>query len=192
MVKEQREPREGFVAVGRVLRPWGLTGAVKVAPLTDFPDRFLPGARLWLAGVERTVERGHLQRGFPHVKLSGIDTVAAAAAARGLLLEVPEAELRPLAEGEYYHHQLMGLAVVATDGIALGRVGEVLQPGGNAVLVVRGPRGEVLLPFTDDVVRRVDLDTGRIEVELIEGLLPDRRTPRPRGRRSSRRHRPTA
>ncbi len=181
---QQQEPRAGYVAVGRVQRPWGLRGDVKVESLTDFPDRFAPGARLWVGGVERAVERSRSHKGEIYLKLSGFDDPEQAATLRGELLEVAEADLHALPEGDYYHYQLEGLAVRATAGEALGTVAEILEPGGNAVLLVRGPRGEILVPFIDDVIRRVDLDAGQIEIELIEGLLPERRGP-PTGRGSA-------
>ena len=173
MPRPQQEPREGYVAVGRVLRPWGLRGHVKVESLTDFPERFERGARLWLDGHERTVEDARSQTGYLYVKLSGIDDVADAEPYRDHLLEVPEASLPPLDQDEFYHHQLVALRVVTTEGDELGRVAEVLATGGNAVLVVRGDRGEVLLPFVDDVIKAVDVGAGLVTVELIEGLLPE-------------------
>lgn len=185
--QKQQEPREGYVAVGRVQRPWGLHGDVKVESLTDFPDRFAPGARLWVAGAERAIERSRSHKGEIYLKLRGIADPDQAATLRGELLEVAEADLHPLPEGDYYHYQLEGLSVRTTDGETLGTVAEVLQPGGNAVLLVRGPRGEVLVPFIDDVIRRVDLDGGRIEIELIEGLLPERTLPESRGSATGRR-----
>jgi 16S rRNA processing protein RimM len=175
----QRDPRDGYVAVGRVLRPWGLRGELKVEPLTDFPDRFAPGARLWAAGNERTVERSRLHRGDLYLKLAGLDTPEAAETIRDVLLEVPESDLHSLDDGAYYHYQLEGLTVRSTAGEPVGTVHEVLEPGGNPVLVVRGSQGEALIPFIDDVIRRVDLTAGIIEIDVIEGLLPDApRTPR--------------
>jgi 16S rRNA processing protein RimM len=173
MPRPQQEPREGYVAAGRVLRPWGLRGHVKVEPLTDFPERFERGARLWLDGVERTVEHARSQTGYLYLKFSGIDDVADAEPYRGLLLEVAEAELPPLDQDEYYHHQLVGLRALSVDGDELGTVTEVLRTGSNAVLVVHGPRGEVLLPFIDDVVKNVDLSSGSVSIELIEGMLAE-------------------
>ena len=189
MVKQEREPRDGFVAVGRVLRPWGLRGDLKVESLTDFPDRFAPGQPLWLDGVERTVERVRTQKGALYVKLAGIDDATVAEAFRGHYLEVPESALRVLDEDEFYHHELIGLQVRTSDGSDLGRVVELLPTGGNVVLVVRGPRGEVLLPFVEDVVRLVDVQGGVITVELMEGLVDapaPPRAPRPRARRPAR------
>ncbi len=189
MPGEEHEPRPGYVAVGRVARPWGLHGDVKVVPLSDFPDRFAAGAQLTVGGVERTVERSRSQRGDLFLKLSGIDDPDEAEALRGLLLEVPEAELHALPEGDYYHFQLQGLTVRTTAGESLGEVVEVLEPGGNPVLVVRGGRGEVLIPFIEDVIRRVELDARAVEVELMEGMLPDERAARRESRPAGRRHR---
>lgn len=171
MTKQWPEPREGYVAVGRVLRPWGLRGDLKVESMTDFPDRFEDGQRLWLAGREHVVEASRWQKGLLYLKLRGIDDPDDAEPFRDELLEVPEDALHPLDEDEFYHHQLTGLQVNTTADEPLGEVVEVLATGGNAVLVVRGPLGEVLLPFIDDVIRAVDLPAGRITVELIDGLL---------------------
>lgn len=196
MPQPPREPREGYVAVGRVARPWGLRGDLKVDPLTDFPEeRFAPDASLWLDGVERMVEHARSQKGALYVKLTGIDDVTAAEAYRGLLLEVPESSLPPLDEDEYYHHQLVGLRAVTADGDELGLVAEVLSTGGNPVLLVRGPAGEAALPFIDDVVKAVDLDAGTLIVELMEGLLSPGRAERRRfvpRRHRSRKPRPSA
>lgn len=173
MPRSSQEPREGFIAVGRVLRPWGLRGDLKIQSLTDFPERFEPGAGLWLADRERTVERSRSQSGALYVKFSGIDDATEAERYRGLLLEVRESALPPLDDDEFYHHQLVGLRVATLDGSDLGVVREVLSTGSNAVLVVSGPRGEVLLPFIEDVIREIDLGGGAISVELLDGLLPD-------------------
>lgn len=189
MPTRDQEPREGYVAVGRVLRPWGLRGDVKVESLSDFPERFDPGSRVWLDGQERTIEDARSQTGFLYLKLSGIDDADSASEYRGHLLEVPESALTPLDEDQFYHHQLVGLRVVTLEGEELGGVTEVLSTGSNAVLVVPGPNGELLLPFIEDVIRAVDLAAGRVTVELMEGLLPEpkRQRPRPQARWERRR-----
>jgi 16S rRNA processing protein RimM len=86
-----------------------------------------------------------------------------------------------LGEGEYYHFQILGLEVRTTSGEVLGRVEQIISTGSNDVFVVRGQRGEVLIPSVDDVVKSVDPAGGRIEVEVVEGLLPriGRRAGRP-------------
>lgn len=185
-----QEPREGYIAVGRVLRPWGLRGVLKVEPLTDFPERFAPGARLWLAGTERIVERARWQKGALYLKLADIDDATAAEAARDHLLEIPESDLHELEPDEYYLYQLVGLTVRAADGTPLGVVREVLTTAGNAVLVVSGERGEALLPFVEDVILAVDLEHRQIEVDAGGGLLDWTATRPPRPPRAPRRRRP--
>jgi 16S rRNA processing protein RimM len=180
------------VAVGKVVRPWGLRGDVKVESLTDFPDRFEPGETLWLDGVEREIEAVRWQKAALYLKLAGIDGTDEAEAWRDHLLEVPETDLHELEADEFYHHQLIGLRVHTEAGEELGTVREVLPTGSNAVLVVRGPRGEVLLPFIQDVVKRIDLAGGSLSVELLDGLLPEPVVPqRPKENRGTRRHRRT-
>jgi 16S rRNA processing protein RimM len=160
------------VAIARVLGAWGVRGALKIEPLTDFPERFASGAGLWLDGVQHHVERSHQRRGALVVELSGVDTRELAASLRGRLLELPEAELHPLGEDEYYQHDLIGLRVRAAVGDDLGRVAGLLPTGANDVLVVTGPQGEYLLPLIEDVIQRVDLAAGEIVVELLEGIEP--------------------
>src|SRR5690348_14741704 len=148
--------REGFVAVGTVLTAFGLHGELKVEPLTDFAERFAPGARLWLAGEERSVAGSRWQRGIVYLKLHGIDTPDAVAPLRGFPLEVPESARAELPADEYFQSDLIGLRVLTTGGEELGRVREFLATGANDVLAVDGPRGEVLVPMIADVVQAVD------------------------------------
>jgi 16S rRNA processing protein RimM len=168
-----KEVPPGYVAVGRVSTAWGTRGVVKVIPLVDKRERLAPGRSVTVAGQRRTIESSRWQKGLAHLKLSGIDDRAAALALRGQLLTVPESELEPLGEGEYYRFQLVGLAVRSTAGASLGRVTDVLSTGANDVYVVQGERGEILVPATDDIVKEIDLERGRIVIEEVPGLTPD-------------------
>jgi len=182
MPSREQEPTPGYVAVGRIAGLWGLRGDLKVESLTDFPQRFDTGRSVCLGGVAHTIERCRWQRGRPVLKLAGVDSAAAAESLRNRLLEVPEDELLPLSEGSYYHFQILGLQVRTTSGETLGRVEQIISTGSNDVFVVRGPRGEVLIPAVDDVVLRVDPQAGNIEVEAVDGLMPVRAQRAPRRR----------
>jgi 16S rRNA processing protein RimM len=198
--REQEPPAEGkqplaetpgYVAVGSIVGPWGLHGDLKVEPLTDFPQRFAAGGRVCVGGVAYVIERCRWQRSRAVLKLAGIDSATAAAALRHRLLEVPQDELRPLGEGQYYHFQILGLEVRTTAGEILGRVQQIISTGSNDVFVVRGQGREVLIPAVEDVVKSVNLAVGRMEVEAVEGLLPPvrrragRRRPRGTGRNAN-------
>src|SRR5690242_20201032 len=74
MKRPPNQPRDGYVAVARIVRPWGLRGELKVESLTDFPEeRFEPGAHVWLSASERTVEYARWHKGALQLKLKGID-----------------------------------------------------------------------------------------------------------------------
>jgi 16S rRNA processing protein RimM len=77
----------------------------------------------------------------------------------------------PLPEGQYYHHQIIGLQVRTTRGELLGTITDILTGRSNDNYIVRGARGEILIPAIEDVVRSIDLDEGLITIEAIEGLL---------------------
>lgn len=185
MAEQQQEPRAGFIAVGRIVRPWGLDGDVKTEVLTDFPERFEAGNRVWAGGIERGIQAARSHKGALYLKLSGIDTPEEAESLRDAWLEIPESQQHALPEGDFYQHQLIGLPVRTVGGEELGSVAEVFDTGPHSVLVVHGSRGEVLVPFIEDVVRRVDLAASIIEIDPLEGMIqePRVREDRPRGRR---------
>ncbi len=167
-----RGERPTHLIVARILGPHGLQGEVKAEVLTDFPDRFSLLKTVYV-GDELTpaVLEGHrLQGGKIILKLEGCEDRENAAELQGKLVYVTLEEAVPLAEDEYYVYEIMGLEVWTTEGEFLGYVDEVLHTGSNDVYVVKNGRGEVLVPALSDVVREVDLERGRIEVRLMEGL----------------------
>ncbi|HWO94480.1 MAG TPA: ribosome maturation factor RimM [Dehalococcoidia bacterium] len=171
-----QEPSHGRVAVGRVLRPWGTQGELKVEPLTDFVrERFAPGARLWAGANRHTIAGYREHQGQSLVRFEDVRDRNAAEELRGELLEVAEEELASLPPDTYYRHDLLGLAVITTGGERLGEVTEVLDTGANEVFVVAGEGWEILVPAIGDVVTDVDVPGGRIVIEPTPGLLPEER-----------------
>lgn len=167
-----------LVAVGRIVGAHGIRGELKVAPLTDFPERFAPGSSLFLVTpdgdvrpVEVVASREH--KGRVLLTVEGVADRTGAEGLRGGFLKVGQKELTPLPAGQYYHFQLIGLAAVTDDGRKLGKVEEVMPTGSNLVLTVRDSGSEVLLPFIDDVILDVDLEGGTLTVHLLPGLLPE-------------------
>jgi len=167
-------PFADLVAIGRVVKPQGRKGEVLVEPFSDRPDRFPSLRRAWLPGTGGAGREMAVVSCWPHkgrfvLKLAGVDSIDEAERLRGAEIRIGEEELAELPEGSYYHHQLRGLPVQDAAGRAVGEAAEILETGaGAAVLVVRGPRGEVLVPLTDEFVRRVDLAERRIVVVVPE------------------------
>ncbi len=153
-----------MIRVGQVTGAYGVAGAVKVLPLTDFGDRFDPGARVMLEGEPREVEWSRPATPGLVIKLRGIDNRTVADLFRGHYLEVPEETVRPLSDGRFYHHQLVGLVVQTSSGRRLGTIAEILERPANDVWVSREGTIEHLIPATRDAVVEVDVSAGRVVV----------------------------
>jgi 16S rRNA processing protein RimM len=167
-----------MITIGVVVKPQGRKGEVLVEPLSDRPDRFESLRRVFVpvpggAGARAVAVTDQ----WPHkgrvvLKLDGVDSIDEAERYRGVELRIGEDELASLPAGSYYHHQLKGLSVEDPQGRALGTVADVLVTGGEApVLVVRGPRGELMIPMAEAFIREVDLEHGRlvaVEPELMD------------------------
>ena len=173
-----RTPEPRYLVVGRILRPHGIRGELRVEIITDYPERLGHHPCFYLASphtpeaVQRyPVEKLRRHRDALLLKLDGCDNRSDAEGLRGMLVQIPIENAVPLEEGEYYHFQLIGVRVETERGEWMGQVVEVLDTGANDVYVVRGPWGEVLLPAVDEVVLELDLELKRMVVHLLPGML---------------------
>ena len=157
--------------VGKISRPWGTRGQVKIEILTDFPQRFRPGVLLFIGSHSYLCEHVTHPPKSLILKLQGVETVEDAMLLRGAILEVPTTEAEPLPEGAYYYYQILGLDVYTANGENLGQIADILATGSNDVYVVQGPRGEVLVPAIPEVIITLDLLAKRITIEPMLGLL---------------------
>ncbi len=173
-------PGPSHIVVGEIRRPHGIRGEVRVEILTDYPEQVDRHEYVYLARPQAPddVERYALESVRPHkgvllIKLEGVEDRDAAEELRGMLVEVPLEDAVPLEEGEYYHFQLIGVDVETETGEWLGRVADVIATGAADVFVVRGPRGEILLPAIEDVILELDTEEREMTVQLLPGLLED-------------------
>ncbi len=171
----------GWLIVGKITGCYGIKGWVKVHSYTEPQENFLryggwvlkrrPGG-----GTREPIEfdagRRHGKGLVAHIR--GVDDRTLAESYRGLEVVVPGDSLPALEEGDFYWHQLEGLAVwCSTDAgqVLLGEVGYLIDTGANDVLVVKAGAGSIddqerLIPYLPgDVVTRVDLEAGRLEVD---------------------------
>ena len=166
------------ILIGVVARTHGNRGEVVVNPETDFPeDRFHEGAQLMARGkdgVDTTLEvvTMRMHQGRPVILFKGIASMNDAELLAGTELRVAEDDLdeQELEEGKYYHRDLIGCEVVTESGESIGEVASVDDGHGQARLVVRSRRNEVLIPLADAICT-VDIAAKRIIVRPPEGLL---------------------
>ena len=176
----REDPR--FLVVGHLNKPHGTKGELFAWPLTDHPESvYAPGVVL-SSGDEKGKEpdpelpplRVETVRPFKKgylVAFAGVHDRDQAELLRGRYLFQETEALAPLAEGEVFYHQLLGMQVVTTDGVALGQIAEVYELRPADLLEVHGPEGVVMIPFLNHIVVEVDTKEDRMIVDPPEGLL---------------------
>lgn len=143
----------------------GLRGGLKLELMTDWPERLVVGAELFIEdeAVARRISGVELGGRVPVLMLEGVGDRDAAEGLVGRYLERPA---DPLPEGEYYWHQLEGIAVEDVSGRALGTLDQVLRVGESEVYVVVGPDGgELLVPALREVIRELDVAARRMVID---------------------------
>ncbi|MEW5870197.1 MAG: ribosome maturation factor RimM [Chloroflexota bacterium] len=165
-----------FLVVGKLRRPHGVRGELLMEVITDFPERLHSGVTVYIGETYQphTIRSRRWNGALLMVTFDAYQDPDAAGVLRNQLVYV-RADDRPLLpEGEYYHHQLIGMKVISDEGQFLGRLTQILDTGANDVYLVRPEAGaELLLPAIPDVVLEIDLEHGEMHVHLLPGLSPD-------------------
>jgi 16S rRNA processing protein RimM len=156
-----------------VLSPHGIRGELKCRVITDFPkQRFKRAARVYVAGQPMTVKSARFQGANVLLGLEEIPDRTTAEELGQAEITVPRHEALTLKKGQFYWHQVLGLAVQnAHTGEAYGTIKDILETGANDVYVVSGDRGEILVPAIKDVVKLIDPEQGRMLIEPLPGMI---------------------
>lgn len=167
--------RSETVLVGAIIRPHGLRGEVRVEIHSDVSERFAAGAELWAVrgSVRRRLRVGssRIVRGGALVLFEGCSSREQAEELRGHRLEVEMARVPPAPEGLYYYFELAGCRCFDAAEGDLGVVSEVIEDGGGVLLRVGDGERTLLVPFVEAFLRAVDVEGGRIDLELPPGLV---------------------
>ena len=158
-----------LVTMGRVDGPWGVKGWIKVRPYTQTPGSLCRFERWWLARggdwQEFEVAESAARPGGVVARLAGCNDRESAAALQGCDIAVPRDALPATGTHEYYWIDLIGLRVVNLQGEPLGEVAGLLSTGANDVVRVVDGGKERLLPYVPQVIRKVDLAAGEMQVD---------------------------
>ncbi|MBI5198239.1 MAG: 16S rRNA processing protein RimM [Nitrospirae bacterium] len=167
----------GGVIVGKIVRPHGLSGDLKIRPLTDNPDRFSPGRKVVVRSpggqeIEVMMERVGVLQDHLLVAFAGYRSRSQVEPWVGGWILVPEQEVPNLPDGRYYHFQILGMRVFDQEsGEPLGEVVDIFSTGSNDVYVLRHGKKEYLIPATREVVREVDVHGKRMTISRLHGLI---------------------
>ena len=165
-----------FLVVGKLRRPHGLRGEMQMDVITDFPERLRSGVTVFV-GEDHQPYQIHTRRRHGDALLIAFQEYTdpeSAGVLRNQYVYVRTEDRPALPEGEYYHHQLLGLQVISDSGARLGILRQILETGANDVYLVRPEQGrDILLPAIESVILAIDLKKGEMLVHLLPGLLLD-------------------
>lgn len=157
-----------FIEAGEIVTTHGVKGEVKVLPWVDAPDILCEFDRCRIDGAEYTIESCRIQKTCNLVKLSGVDTMEAAQAMRGKVIELYREDID---DEVIFAAELIGMQVLC-DGNELGKIVDVLDYPGNSVYVVKG-KHEYMIPAVKEFILSTDMDANMMQVKIIEGMRSD-------------------
>lgn len=157
-----------FIKAGEIVTTHGVRGEVKVLPWVDSAEVLAEFDRCRIDGKEYKVEACRVQKTCNLLKVAGIDTMEAAQAMRGKIVELYREDI---SDDVIFGAELIGMEVYGQDTF-LGKIEEVLDYPGNQVYVVRGEH-EYMIPAVKAFVHSTDLEANRMQVTVIEGMRSD-------------------
>ncbi len=164
-----------YLELGQIVNVKGLKGEVKVNPFTEDATKFERIPKVFIKYKETLkeyeIEKISYSKNQVVIKFKSIDTVEEAEKLRNSYIVVDREIFGELPEGVYYIADLIGLDVYTDSNEYLGKVDDIFNTGSNDIYVVKDELGkQILLPGIDEVIKNVDIESGKIIVNLIEGL----------------------
>jgi 16S rRNA processing protein RimM len=165
-----------LITIGKVVKPWGVKGELKVEPLTDFLDRFKDLSRVFLVSpagreIAYDVISVRYANNVPFLLLAGYNTPEKARILNGWFIKIPREEAVPLSEGSYYWFDIYGMEVFSEQGKKLGKITDIFKTGSNDVYVMTNGNKEIYIPATREVIKQVDKVAKKMVIHLMDGLM---------------------
>lgn len=164
-----RQPRPSHITIGKVVGPHGILGGLKIAPTTDFVERFEPGKTIYLNGEPVTIKRLGFHKTQIRIETNEVTDRNRAEELKWAEVTVPADEMPELAEGEFYTADLIGLEVQDQSGKKLGRVDSIFASPAHDILVI----GKAMVPAVKEFVKEIDFDRKVVVVTPIQGMFEE-------------------
>lgn len=166
---------ENLLLIGKVVRPHGIRGLLKIRSYAESEATFLKAGWIYLYTPKGGVERRELlsirpQKGHFLVELKGLQTRNEAEEYRNADIYIDKNSLSK-EEGEFFWYELLDLKVYLVTGEYLGKIVEIMPTGSNDVYVVKEGEEEYLIPAIKEVIKEVDIKNRRMIIDPLEGLL---------------------
>ncbi len=166
--------KAGFLLIGKVAKPHGLSGHMKVHSYAASPETFFAGRKVFLSRGEE-VQEWVISEAKPQahsllLKFKGLEDRQQAERLIGFSLYIEEKDLQALPEGEYYWYQLIGSRVYTDGDQFLGVMESIFATSAHDIWVIRNREKEILFPAVEDVILSVDKTNKEIRVRDLYGL----------------------
>jgi 16S rRNA processing protein RimM len=166
---------KALIPIGRVVRPHGVRGKIKLEYFGEDVNCFPPSREVFIEVNAGSLQAYEILETTPQaprliLHLKGIERREEVEPLIGKEVFIKREVLPDLKEGEYYWMDLLGMSVETQEGKKIGRVKEIFSTGANDVYVVEGKRGEIFLPATWEVIQNVDRKNRVMRVNRKEGL----------------------
>ncbi|MFW6278602.1 MAG: ribosome maturation factor RimM [Bacillota bacterium] len=164
-----------YITIGKIVSNQGNKGEVRVIPLTDFPGRFEDLVEITVRRDGKCqkleVESVRYHKNFVVLKFCGVDDIGEALAFKNSFLQIPEQDLVPLTEDDYYIYRIIGYSVYTVDDVLLGTLKDVIETGGVDIFLVEGEDKEYMIPGSKEIITSIEPEEESIFVKPIPGLL---------------------
>lgn len=165
---------EQYFIIGKIINTHGINGELKILPLTDDIKRFNKLKQIYIEKNGNltlfTIQSVRYNNNFVIIKLETINDMTSAQQLKECYIKINRENAAKLPKGSYYISDMIGLDVKTDDGEYLGKIKDILQPGGNDIYVIDYNECELLIPATKEVVKSIDLENKIMMVKLLEGL----------------------
>lgn len=158
-----------FLIIGKLQRTHGVKGEIIMEVLTDFPEKIMPGNIVYIGSKQQAYEVNSVRSAADKLLISfkGFTDCDQVSILRNQTVSIKTEDANQLPEGEFYHHEIIGMTVVEEDGKLVGTIGEILVTGANDVYIITKENGEeLLLPAIRDAVRSIDRNSRKMVVRL--------------------------
>lgn len=152
------------LAIGKILKPQGIRGELKVQPYTDTAEDLSYYKEIYLDGTPYKVLSFRTGDGVAYMGLRGVPDRNAAELLRGKEVTVPFEDRKPLPDGAYYVAELLGCTVEDNEGNKIGELVDVTQSATEFYTVKNGEK-TILFPIPEGVVLTVDIENKKIIVD---------------------------
>ena len=171
-----KDSTEKLLLVGKVIKPHGFKGLIRVWSYARTIDSFLHSGTVFFKLENQQPVEYRITEVRPHknifiMSIEGINTFETADSLRDADILVDKDHLARNSDDEYFWFELIGLKVYLDTGENLGTIKEIIPTGSNDVYVVKQNDSEFLIPAIYEVVKKIDLDKGEMIITAIDGLL---------------------